>query len=120
MVCIELWLRFEPQIRSTIFAMNFLFIIATTYRKVRFCVKLFDHFLTEYSSVLAEIFRVSFQILLGFFHKISTRNSFWKMFQKILALQGAPLSYVVCIQLRRHVDGNRPASKLSAKKIHED
>ena len=46
-VCIELWLRFEPQIRSTRFAIIFLFIIATTERKVRFCVKLVDHFLTK-------------------------------------------------------------------------
>jgi len=47
MVCIEMWLIFESQIRSTRFAMNFLFIIATTEMKVRFCEKLFDHFLTE-------------------------------------------------------------------------
>jgi len=52
-VCIEMWLRFEPQIRSTKFAMNFLFIIATTERKVCFYVKPFDHFLTEYLFVLA-------------------------------------------------------------------
>ena len=36
-VCNELWLRFEPQIRSIRFAMNFLFIIATTKRKVHLC-----------------------------------------------------------------------------------
>jgi len=50
-VCIDLWPRFEPQIHSTRFAMNFLFINATIERKVCFCVKLFYHFLTEYSSV---------------------------------------------------------------------
>jgi len=38
---------------------QFLFIIATTERKVRFNVKLFNHFLTEYSSVWAESCRVS-------------------------------------------------------------
>jgi len=90
-VCIELWLRFVPQIRSTRFAMNFLFIIATIERKVSFCVKLFDHFRTEYSSIWAEICCVSSQIILGFFDKISTKNSFWKMLQKLLALQGAHL-----------------------------
>ena len=83
--------RFEPQIRSTRFVMNFLFIIATTEKKVRFCMKLFDNFLTEYSSIWAETCRVSSQIMLWFFHKISIGNSFWKMFQKLLALQGAPL-----------------------------
>jgi len=72
--------------------MNFLFIIVTIERKVRFCVKLFDHFLTEYSSILAQICRILFQILWGFFHKISTINCFWKMFWKLLGLQGAPLS----------------------------
>jgi len=49
-------------------------------------------FLTEYSSVWVETCCISSQSLLGFFHKISTRNYFWKMFQKRLALQGAPLS----------------------------
>ena len=58
-------------------------------------MKLFDHFLTEYSYVWVKICRVSSQILLGFFHKISTRNSFWKRFQKHVALQGAPLSRFV-------------------------
>ena len=42
-MCNELLLRFEPQIRSTRFAMKFLFIIATTERKVHFRVKLVDH-----------------------------------------------------------------------------
>jgi len=58
--CIVLWLRFEPQICSTRFWMNILFVIATTEMKVRFCVKLFDHFLTEYCSVRAKICRVSY------------------------------------------------------------
>ena len=71
----------------------FLFIIASTERKICFFVELFHHFLTEYSSLWAEIFCVLSQILLGFFHKISTRNYFWKMFHKLLALQGATLSW---------------------------
>ena len=83
-VCIELWLRFQPQIRSTKFAMNFLFIIVTNERKFRFCVKLFDHFLTGYSFFWAEICRASSQILLVFFHKISSRNYFWKCSRNLL------------------------------------
>ena len=77
-VCIELWLRFEPQNRSKIFAMNYWFIIVTIERKVCFCEKLFDDFLTEYSFVWAEICRVSYEILKGFFHKISKINSFFQ------------------------------------------
>jgi len=72
--------------------MIFLVIIATIEMKVHFCMKLFDHFPTEYWSVGVEIFQVSSQILLGFFHKISSRNSFWKIFETLLALQGAALS----------------------------
>jgi len=41
-LCIEFWLRFEPQIRPTRFSMNFLFITARVERKVCLCVKLFD------------------------------------------------------------------------------
>jgi len=43
-VCVEYWLRFEPQIRPTRFAINFLFITRRVERKVRLCVKLFDFF----------------------------------------------------------------------------
>ena len=43
-VPIEFWLRFEPQIHPTRFAINFLFIIARAERKVRLCVKLFGFF----------------------------------------------------------------------------
>ena len=43
-VCIEFWLRFEPQIRPTRFSINFLFITARVERKARLCVKLFDFF----------------------------------------------------------------------------
>ena len=43
-VCIEFWLRFEPEIRLTRFAINFLFITVMAERKVRLCVKLFEYF----------------------------------------------------------------------------
>ena len=43
-VCIEFWLRFEPQIRPTRFSINFLLITARVERKVHLCVKLFDLF----------------------------------------------------------------------------
>ena len=41
---IEFWLRFEPQIRPTRLAINFLFVTAKAERKVRLCAKLFDFF----------------------------------------------------------------------------
>ena len=41
---VEFWLRFEPQIRLTGSAINFLFVTARAERKVRLCVKLFDFF----------------------------------------------------------------------------
>ena len=43
-VSIEFWLRFEPHIRPTRLAINFLFVTARAERKVRLCVKLFDFF----------------------------------------------------------------------------
>jgi len=43
-VSIEFWLRFEPQIRPTGFAINFLFITARAERKVHLCVKLYEFF----------------------------------------------------------------------------
>jgi len=43
-VSVEFWLRFEPQIRPTGLAINFLFIIVKAERKVRLCAKLFDFF----------------------------------------------------------------------------
>ena len=43
-VCIEFWLRFEPQIRPTRCLTNFLFITARVQRHVRLYVKLFDFF----------------------------------------------------------------------------
>ena len=61
-VWIEFWLGFEPKIRLTRFKINFLFITVGTKRKVRLCVKLFDFFLCEYSSVWPEICHVLSQI----------------------------------------------------------
>ena len=43
-VCIEFWMRFEPQIHPTRFAIIFLFITRKDERKVRLCVKQFDFF----------------------------------------------------------------------------
>jgi len=43
-VSIEFWLRFEPQIRPTTFAISFLFITVRAKRKVCLCVKLFKFF----------------------------------------------------------------------------
>ena len=43
-VSTKFWLRFEPQIRPTRFAINILFITARAEWKVRLCVKLFDFF----------------------------------------------------------------------------
>ena len=83
-VCFEMWLRFDTQIRSTRFAMNILFMITTTEMKFCFCVKLFNHFLTEYSSVWGEIYRVSFQILLGFFIRFQQEIIIGKWSRNIL------------------------------------
>ena len=40
----EFWLRFEPQIRPTIFAINYIVITVKAESKVRLCAKLFDLF----------------------------------------------------------------------------
>jgi len=62
------------------------------------CETVFFFFVTEFSSVLAEICRVWSRILLGFLHRISTRNYFGKKFQKFFALQGYPLSrFLKCV-----------------------
>jgi len=41
-VSVEFWLRFEPQIRPTRFAINFLFVTGRDERNVHLCAKLFD------------------------------------------------------------------------------
>jgi len=43
-VCLEFWWWFEPEIPTTRFSINFLFIIARVESKVRLCMKLFDFF----------------------------------------------------------------------------
>ena len=53
---IDMWLRFELQIRSTRYAIHFLFNIVTNERMVCFYVKLFDHFITEYLSIWERIY----------------------------------------------------------------
>ena len=81
-VCIEFWLRFEPQIRSTRLAINFLFITARAKRKVRLCVKSFDFLIGEYSLVWPEICCVLSQIQLIFLRGILVENNFGRIFQK--------------------------------------
>jgi len=61
-VCFEFWLRFEPQISPIRFSIICLFITVRAKRKVRYCVKLFDFFLGEQSSVWPDICRVFSQI----------------------------------------------------------
>ena len=124
------WLRFEPHIRPTRLAINFLFITARAERNVRLCAKLFDFFRCEYSSVWPEICCVLSQIHWRFLRGISRKNYFRRIFQKFCANQDYPLrkhvkfhptfcnfilgpycaekihtsiSYVVCTQVRRHV-----------------
>ena len=100
-------------------------------RKVRLCLKLFDFFLGEYSSVFPEICRLLSQIQSRFLRGISGKNYsgrifqhfFWKLklsstetceispyflqfyFGSVLRWKKFTevLSYVVCTQLRRHV-----------------
>jgi len=43
-LCIEFWLRFEPQIRPTRFSINFFIITTRVERMVRLCMKQFDFF----------------------------------------------------------------------------
>jgi len=102
-----------------------------TERKVRLCVKLFDFFVGEYSSVWPEICRVLSWIRWRFLRRVSGKNYFGRIFQKFsrkprlsstktceishyilrflfcvrIALKKLTqvLSYVVCTQVRRHV-----------------
>ena len=83
-VSIEFWLRFEDQNRPTRLAINFLLISARAERRVRLCVKLFDFFLGEYSSVWPEIFHVLSQIRLIFLLGISGKNYFGRIFRKFV------------------------------------
>jgi len=129
-VSIVFWLRFELQIRPTRLAINFLSITGRAERKICLCVKLFDFFVGEYSSVWPEIHHVLSQIYWRFVLGISGKNYFGRIFQKFCANKGyllpklvkfrpifcnficvrielkkftQVLSYVVCTQIRRHV-----------------
>jgi len=81
-VCAEFWLRFDPQICATRFAINFLSTLSGL--KGRFvCVwNCLIFFLGEYSSVWPEIWRVLSLIQSRFLHGISVKNYFLKIFLK--------------------------------------
>jgi len=112
---IEFWLRSEPQIRPTGFAINFLFITIRAKRMIRLCVKLFYFFLGEYSSVWPEISRVLSQIQYRFLRGILGKNYFGRIFQKFCANQGYPLPILVKF---RHTFCNFFLGPYCAKKIH--
>ena len=144
-VSTEFLLRFEPQIRPTSLAINFLFFTARTERKVRFCVKLFDFFRWWILILWPKICRVWFQIEWRFLRGISGKNYFGRIFQKFSANQGYPLpklvkfrptfcnfilgpyctekftqllSYVVCTQVRRHM--HKQITKRRYRKENQD
>jgi len=94
-VSIEFWLRFEPQIRPTRLAINFLFISVRVERKVRLCAKYLIFFVGEYSSVWPEICRVLSQIQWRFLREILGKNYFGRIFQKFFAIQDYPLPKLV-------------------------
>ena len=79
-VCVEFWLRFEPQFRPTRLAINFLFITFGAERKVRFCAKLFDFFhgwiLIRLTWNLLRFFPNSVDILTWNFRKKLFREDF--------------------------------------------
>ena len=79
-VSIKFLMRFEPQISPTRLAINILFITAEPQMKLRLCVKLFDFFVDEYSSIWPEIFRVLSQIQWRFLPRISGKNYFGRIF----------------------------------------
>ena len=83
-VSIKFWLTFEPQIRPTRLAINFLFVTAWAERKVRLCVKLFDFFrgwmLIRLTWSLFRFVPNSVEILGWNFRK----KPFWKNFSEIL------------------------------------
>ena len=127
---IEFWPRFEPQIRPTEFAINFLFITVRAERNVRLCVQLFDFFpkwiLIRLTWNLSSLVPNSVEILMWNFRQ----KLFWENFLEILLKTKAilyrnlwnfailsaiysrfvlrwkifaqVLSYVACSQVRRH------------------
>ena len=130
-VSTEFWLRFEPKIYPTKFAIIFLFITARVERKVRLCVKLFNFFpkwiIIRLSWILSRFVPNSVEILTRYFSKKLFRKNFSEILCKprlsstktreILALLSAILSwvrivlkrfikvpsYVVGTKVRRHV-----------------
>ena len=89
---IEFWLIFDPQIRPTIYAINFLFITSKDESKVRLCVKLLDCFpkwiLVHFTWNLSRFVPDSVEILTRYFWK---KNYFGRNFQIFCANQGYPL-----------------------------
>ena len=85
-VCVEFWLRVEPQIQPTRFEIKFLFITARVERKVRLCVKQLDFFprwiLIRLKWNLSHFVPNSVQILTWNFRKKLFRDNFsdflWK------------------------------------------
>jgi len=113
-VSTEFWLRFEPQIRPTRLAINFLFITARTERKVRLCANLFDFFrgrilirliwnLSRFVPNLVEILMWNFR-----------KKLFRKIFQKFCANQGYPLPKLVkfCLSFWNIILGPYCAEKI--------
>ena len=82
-VSIELWLRFEPEIRSTRLETIFLLITSRAKRKVRLCMKLFDFFrgwiLIRLTRNLSRFVPNSVEILTWNFRK----KLFWGIFSEI-------------------------------------
>ena len=78
------WLRFDPQIYPTRFAINFLFITIRTNTKVRLCVKLFEFFrrwiLVRLTWNLSYFIPNSIEIFTWNFWK----KLFWENFSEIL------------------------------------
>ena len=88
-VSTEFWLRFEPQIRPTRFAINFLFITARTERKVH-CAKLFDFFrgriLIRLTWNLSRFVPTTVEILKWNFRKTLFLGEFFKNFVQTKAI----------------------------------
>jgi len=93
---IDFWLWFEPQILATGFAINFLFITARAERKVHLCVKLFDFFVSEYSSVWPETYLVLSKIQLRFLRIISGKKLFRSYYALLLGYFGLKFLSDVC------------------------
>ena len=86
-VFLEFWMIFEPEIPTTRFSMNFLFITFRVEKNDRLCVKLLVFFLGEYSSVWHEICRILSQTQCRFLCWISAKNYFGRIFHKFCANQ---------------------------------